>query len=133
MVEYGLKSKTYPNAFVNLVKQTELNTTPPQCIVFRTHPLTHPFRFTYHRPVHVGEAAPACPGALWVGKGSSCADWLGRRSSRKVALSAASVGVGALAGGPQCRMSIVRNAHVPFRYFCNFHVNFKKVPCRMSN
>ena len=43
-----------------------------------------------------------------------------------------SVHVGPLTGGPQCRMSNLRNPHVPFHYFCYFHVNFKMGPCRMS-
>ena len=38
----------------------------------------------------------------------------------------------ALDGGPQCRLSILRNAHVPCNYFFNFHVDFKKALCRMS-
>ena len=36
-------------------------------------------------------------------------------------------------GGPQCRLSILRNDHVPCHYFCNVHGDFKKVLCRMSN
>ena len=32
--------------------------------------------------------------------------------------------------GPRCRMSILRNGHVPRPYFfcCNFHVDLKMVP-----
>ena len=37
------------------------------------------------------------------------------------------VGGGALMGGPQYRMSILRNPHVPCHYFGNFHVDFKNV------
>ena len=40
--------------------------------------------------------------------------------------------VGPLTGGPQCRMSILRNGHVPCYYFYNFHVDFKMVACPMS-
>ena len=36
---------------------------------------------------------------------------------------------GALDGGLQCRMSILRNANVPCRYFCNFPVDFKITKC----
>ena len=36
-------------------------------------------------------------------------------------------------GGPQCRLSILRNAHVPCHYFCNVHVDFKKVSFCLSN
>ena len=40
---------------------------------------------------------------------------------------------GPLTGGPQCRMSILRNGHVPCHYFVfNFHVGFKMVTCTMS-
>ena len=42
-------------------------------------------------------------------------------------------GVGPLMGGPQCRMSNLRNGNVPCRYFYNIHVDFKIVYCRMSN
>ena len=40
--------------------------------------------------------------------------------------------LGPLTGGPQCRMSILRNGHVPCHYFYNFHVEFEMVPCHMS-
>ena len=39
----------------------------------------------------------------------------------------------ALDGGPLCRMSNFRNGNVPCPYFCNIHVDFKIVSCRMSN
>ena len=35
-------------------------------------------------------------------------------------------------GGPQCRLSILRNGNVPCRYFLNFTVDFKIVPCPLS-
>ena len=35
--------------------------------------------------------------------------------------------MGPLTGGPQCRMSNLRNDNVPCHYFCNVHVNFKIV------
>ena len=41
--------------------------------------------------------------------------------------------LGALDGGPQCHMSILRNGNVPCRYFCNFHVDFKIAKCPLSN
>ena len=41
--------------------------------------------------------------------------------------------LGPLMGGPQCRLSILRNAHVPCYYFCKVHVDSKKVSCRISN
>ena len=31
---------------------------------------------------------------------------------------------GALNGGPQCRMSNLRNGYVNFHYLCKFHVDF---------
>ena len=34
-------------------------------------------------------------------------------------------------GGPQCRLSILRNGNVPCRYFLNSPVNFKIVQCRL--
>ena len=34
-------------------------------------------------------------------------------------------GVGPLTGGPQCRMSILRNDNVPCHYLCNYPVDFK--------
>ena len=37
------------------------------------------------------------------------------------------VEVGALDGGPQCRMSNLRNGHVNCHYFSNVHVDFKKL------
>ena len=36
-------------------------------------------------------------------------------------------------GGPQCRMSILRNGNGPCGYFCNFHVGLKIVQCLLSN
>ena len=39
---------------------------------------------------------------------------------------------GPLKGGPQCRMSILRNGHVPCHYFHNFNVDLKIVPCHIS-
>ena len=39
---------------------------------------------------------------------------------------------GALDGGSLCRMSNLRNVHVPCHYFCYFHVHFKLAQCRMS-
>ena len=33
--------------------------------------------------------------------------------------------LGALDGGPQCHMSILRNNNVPCRYLCNYPVDFK--------
>ena len=42
--------------------------------------------------------------------------------------------LGPLMGGPQCRLSILRNAmDVTCHYFSNVHVDLKKVSCRMSN
>ena len=35
-------------------------------------------------------------------------------------------------GGPQCRLSILRNGNVPRHYFLFFNVDFKKVQCRLS-
>ena len=35
-------------------------------------------------------------------------------------------------GGPQCRLSILRNGSVPCRYFVNVPVDFKIVQCRLS-
>ena len=35
-------------------------------------------------------------------------------------------------GGPQCRLSILRNGIVPCRYFLNVPVDFKTAQCRMS-
>ena len=35
--------------------------------------------------------------------------------------------VGPLTGGPQCRMSNLRNGYVPCHYFKNVHVDFKMV------
>ena len=40
--------------------------------------------------------------------------------------------MGALDGGPQCRLSISRNGNVPCRYFKNFPVDFKIAQCRLS-
>ena len=40
---------------------------------------------------------------------------------------------GALDGGPQCRMSNLRNGNVPCPHFCNIHADSKIVSCRMSN
>ena len=40
---------------------------------------------------------------------------------------------GTLDGGPQCRMSILRNGNVACRYFCNFNVDFKIAKYRLSN
>ena len=40
---------------------------------------------------------------------------------------------GPLAGGPQCRMSNLRNGYVNCHNFSNVHVDFKMLPCRMSN
>ena len=43
-------------------------------------------------------------------------------------------GGGALDGGSPCRVSILRNANVECRLFIPMsHVEFKKLPCRMSN
>ena len=39
---------------------------------------------------------------------------------------------GPLMGGPHCRLSILRNGNVPCRYFKNFPVDFKIVPCLLS-
>ena len=41
--------------------------------------------------------------------------------------------MGALDGGPLCRMSNLRNGNVPCPYFCIIHVDFKIVSCLMSN
>ena len=38
----------------------------------------------------------------------------------------------ALDGGPQCRLSILRNDNVPCHYFLDFPVNLKKVQCGLS-
>ena len=35
-------------------------------------------------------------------------------------------------GGPQCRLSILRNGNVPCRYFLDFPVDFKIAQCRLS-
>ena len=35
--------------------------------------------------------------------------------------------LGALDGGPQCRLSILRNGNVPCHYFLDFSVDFKIV------
>ena len=40
---------------------------------------------------------------------------------------------GPLTGGPQCRMSNLRNANVPCHYLCIIHVDYKIDWCRMSN
>ena len=40
---------------------------------------------------------------------------------------------GPLMGGPQCRLSILRNGNVPCRYFRDFPVDFKIVQCHLSN
>ena len=42
------------------------------------------------------------------------------------------VSFGALNGGPQCRLAILRNGNVPCRYFLNFPVDYKIVQCRLS-
>ena len=34
-------------------------------------------------------------------------------------------------GGPQCRMSNLRNGYVNCHYFSNFHIDFKMVPCQI--
>ena len=39
---------------------------------------------------------------------------------------------GALMGGPQCRLSILRNGSVPSHYFRNVPVDSKIVQCRLS-
>ena len=39
---------------------------------------------------------------------------------------------GPFAEVPQCRLSILRNGHVPCHYFYNFHADSKMAPCRMS-
>ena len=39
---------------------------------------------------------------------------------------------GPLMGGPQCRLSILRNGNVPCRYFSDFPVDFKIVQRRLS-
>ena len=41
--------------------------------------------------------------------------------------------IGALDGGPPLCMSNLKNGNVPCPYFCNIHVDFKIVACRMSN
>ena len=38
----------------------------------------------------------------------------------------------ALDGGPQCRMSTLRNDNVPCHYLCNNPVNFRITQCCMS-
>ena len=35
-------------------------------------------------------------------------------------------------GGPQCRLSILRNGNVPCHYFLDFLVDFKIVQCHLS-
>ena len=40
--------------------------------------------------------------------------------------------MGPLMGGPQCRLSILRNGNVPCRYFSNVPVDFEIVQCRLS-
>ena len=40
---------------------------------------------------------------------------------------------GALDGGAQCRMSNLRNPHVPCHHFCYFHVDFKMAPCQFKD
>ena len=40
--------------------------------------------------------------------------------------------VGALDGGPQCHLSILRNDNVPCHYFLNVPVDFKIVQCHLS-
>ena len=40
--------------------------------------------------------------------------------------------MGPLMGGPQCRLSILRNGNVPCHYFRNFPVNFKIFQRRLS-
>ena len=37
------------------------------------------------------------------------------------------INVGPLTGGPQCRVSNLRNGNVPCRYLCISHVDFKIV------
>ena len=39
---------------------------------------------------------------------------------------------GPLMGGPQCRLSILRNGNVPCQYVENVPVDFRMVQCRMS-
>ena len=41
--------------------------------------------------------------------------------------------LGPLMGGPQCRLSILRNDNVPCCYFSNISVDFKVVQCRVLN
>ena len=41
--------------------------------------------------------------------------------------------MGPLMGGPQCRLSILRNDNVPCRYFLKVPVDFKVVKCRLLN
>ena len=36
-------------------------------------------------------------------------------------------------GGPQCRLSILRNDNVPCHYLLFLSVDFKRVQCRLSN
>ena len=45
----------------------------------------------------------------------------------------AKTSLGALDGGPLCRLSILRKGNVPCRYFRHFPVDFKIVQCRISN
>ena len=40
--------------------------------------------------------------------------------------------LGAFMGGPQCRLSILRNGNGPCRYFRKFPINLKIVQCRLS-
>ena len=40
--------------------------------------------------------------------------------------------MGPLTGGPQCRLSILRNGNVPCRLFLNVPVDFKVPQCRLS-
>ena len=41
--------------------------------------------------------------------------------------------LGPLMGGPECRLSILRNYNVTCRFFFNVPVDFKIVQCRLSN
>ena len=49
-----------------------------------------------------------------------------------IVLQGGGASLGFLTGGPQCRLSLLRNGNVPCHYFLNFPVDFKIVPCPLS-
>ena len=59
----------------------------------------------------------------------SSSHWPQHAIGTRISMQKDATPLGTIGGGLKCRMSSLRNGHVHWHYFCNFHIEFKMVPC----